>query len=310
VLAELADRFHAQAAALGRQAFLIAESDLNDTRIIEPHAKGGYDLDAQWHDEFHHTIASYLTKAERGFLGSFGKLADIRKVLTEGFVFDGSYSPYRRRRFGSSSTNLPGQKFVVFIQNHDQIANTHAGQRLAEVVSTEHLKVAIVLLLCSPYLPLLFMGDEFGHSGGFHYFTSHGDAELARAVTKGRQAEYAEFHTGDEFFDPQSEATFERSKMQWEQAKGPILTLYRELIALRKKWPCLANCRKDLTRVEVDETAQTLHMERSDPDGSRALLVCNFGDREVGLPAGAPALATAVVRDGKLTGPGAALFVD
>src|ERR1035438_4144953 len=138
---------------------------------------------------------SFLTNAKRGFLGSFGRLADIQKALSEGFVHDGIYSPYRRRRFGSSSKDLPGNKFVVFIQNHDQVANTNQGLRLSELVSIDQFKLAATLLLCSPYLPLLFMGEEFADAAPFLFFTSHLDPSLAKLVTEGRRREYAEFAT-------------------------------------------------------------------------------------------------------------------
>ncbi len=281
VLRELADRFHQQAAELGRHAWLIAESDLNDVRVIQPSAQGGYGLDAQWNDEFHHALTSYLTNARRGFLGGFGRLADIQKAFSEGFVYDGNYSHYRRRRFGSSSKDLGGEKFVVFIQNHDQIANTNQGTRLSRLVSPDQFQLATTLLLCSPYLPLLFMGQEFAETAPFLYFTSHIDAALAKMVTEGRRREYSEFAQSEEFFDPQAAATFEKSKITWQLLEDPghqaILGLYRDLMTLRKRWRCLSNCRKDLMRVEIDEEKQFLRMERSDPDGSRALLVCNFG---------------------------------
>ncbi len=288
ILAELAERFHQQAETLERHAWLIAESDLNDVGVIQPRSSGGYGLDAQWNDEFHHALTSYLTNARRGFLGSFGRLADIQKALSEGFVYDGIYSHYRRRRFGTSSKDLPGNKFVVFIQNHDQIANTTQGMRLSELVSIDEFKLATTLLLCSPYLPLLFMGEEFAETAPFLYFTSHLDPSLARMVTEGRRREYAEFEVSAEFFDPQAPATFEKSKITWEllddASHQAIFSFHCELIALRKSWPCLSNCRKDLTRVEIDEDKQILRMERSDPAGSRALLVCNFGPASAPLP--------------------------
>jgi maltooligosyltrehalose trehalohydrolase len=288
ILPELAERFHQQAETLERYAWLIAESDLNDVRVIQPRSIGGYGLDAQWNDEFHHALTSYLTNARRGFLASFGRLADIQKAVSEGFVYDGIYSHYRRRRFGTSSKDLPGNKFVVFIQNHDQIANTTQGMRLSELVSIDEFKLATTLLLCSPYLPLLFMGEEFAETAPFLYFTSHLDPSLARMVTEGRRREYAEFEVSAEFFDPQAPATFEKSKITWEllddASHQSILSFHRELIALRKSWPCLSNCRKDLTRVEIDEDKQILRMERNDPAGSRALLVCNFGAASAPLP--------------------------
>jgi maltooligosyltrehalose trehalohydrolase len=281
ILAELAERFHQQAAELGLRAWLIAESDLNDVRVVQPRSEGGYGLDAQWNDEFHHALTTLLTKANRGFLSGFGRLADIQKALSEGFVYDGNYSRYRRRRFGTSSKDLAGSKFVVFIQNHDQIANTNQGIRLSELASLDQFKLATALLLCSPYLPLLFMGQEFADNPPFLYFTSHLDPALARMVTEGRHREYSEFALSAEFFDPQAATTFEKSRITWplleEASHQAILGLYRDLIALRKRWRCLSNCRKDLMRVEIDEEKQLLKMERSDPDGSRALLVCNFG---------------------------------
>jgi maltooligosyltrehalose trehalohydrolase len=285
-LAELADRFHQQAALLGRQGWLIAESDLNDVRVVQPRSSGGYGLDAQWNDEFHHALISYLTGAKRGFLGAFGKLADIQKALTDGFVYDGSYSPHRRRRFGSSSKDLPGNKFVVFLQNHDQIANTNQGTRLSQLVSPDLLQAAVALLLCSPYVPLLFMGEEFADTAPFLYFTSHLNPSLANLVTEGRRREYGEFAVSAEFFDPQAADTFEKSRINWPALDNEIFAFYRQLIALRKAWPCLSNCRKDLTRVEIDEEKRLLRMERSDPGGTRALLICNFGSEPLPLDGG------------------------
>jgi len=315
ILAELAERFHQQAAQLGRHAWLIAESDLNDVRVIQPQSGGGYGLDAQWNDEFHHALIGLLTKSKRGFLRSFGRLADIQKALAEGFVHDGIYSEYRRRRFGSSSRDLPGWKFVVFIQNHDQIANTNQGARLSELISMDQFKLAVTLLLCSPYLPLLFMGEEFADNAPFLYFTSHLDQSLAKMVTEGRRREYGEFAVSAEFFDPQASATFEKSKITWplleDASHQAILGLYRNLIALRKQWPCLSNCRKDLTRVEIDEEKQLLWMERGDPSGCRALLVCNFGPASAALLATdlPVALQTAASDDGTIVGYSAILYL-
>ena len=281
ILDELTAQFHREAARLGRQAWVIAESDLNDLRVVRPRAAGGYGFDAQWLDEYHHSLIGYLTGDRRGFLGSFGRLEHVRKAIIEGFVCDGSYSAYRKRRFGSSSKDEPGDRFVVFIQNHDQIANTCHGHRLSDLVPFEQRKLAVALLMCSPYVPLLFMGEEFDDSAPFLYFTSHGDSELARAVTEGRRKEFADFQPRDEFFDPQAPETFERSKITWPllaaERHQAVLRLYRDLIALRKSTPCLSNCRKDLVQINIDEQKQRLTMVRSDPSGSRLLLLCNFG---------------------------------
>ena len=288
ILAELADCFHQQAERLGRQAWLIAESDLNDVRVIRPHSVGGYDLDAQWHDEFHHSVVSYMTGTRRGYLGQFGRLQDIQKSIQEGFVYDGRYSAYRARRFGSSARNEAGDKFVAFIQNHDQVANAAQGRRLSELVTLEQYKLAVALLLCSPCLPLLFMGEEFADTSPFLYFTSHADPVVARLVSEGRRLEFQDFALPGEFSDPQSQETFRRSKINWALAGEPrhaaVLRLYRHLLALRKRWLCLGNGRKDLMQVDVDEEQRWLTLDRRDPDGSHALLLCNFGPLDITLP--------------------------
>ena len=316
ILAELNQCFHEEAAHLGRQAWIIAESDLNDVRVIRPREVGGYALDAQWLDEFHHSLLSFLTNADRGFLAGFGSLQHIRKAITEGFVYDGVYSPYRRRRFGSSSAEDPGEKFVAFIQNHDQIANTWQAHRLTELVSFERHKLAAALLLCSPYLPLLFMGEEFADTAPFLYFTSHTDPALARAVSEGRRKEFAEFLATGEFADPQSPETFQKSKITWplvnEAQHAAMLRLYTDLIALRKRNPCLSNCRKDLTHVEINEERQWLKMERRNPSGQRALLVCNFAAAPlpIDLPDWQPALTTAAIPvDGAIAANSATLYI-
>jgi maltooligosyltrehalose trehalohydrolase len=281
ILDELTSRFHREAGSLGRRAWIIAESDLNDVRVVRPSSVGGYGFDAQWLDEYHHSLLSYQTGARRGYLSGFGLLEQVGKTITDGFVYDGIYSPYRKRRFGSSSKDEPGDRFVVFLQNHDQVANTFHGHRLTDLVSFEQRKLAAALLLCSPYVPLLFMGEEFDERAPFLYFTSHGDLHLARAVTEGRRKEFADFQLEDEFSDPQAPETFEKSKITWalidHEHHRDVLRLYRDLIALRKKWSCLSNCSKDLVHVDIDEDARHLTLERSDPSGSRALLLCNFG---------------------------------
>lgn len=277
ILEELGEQFHEEAARLGRHAWVIAESDLNDVRVIKRRSEGGFELDAQWHDEFHHAVLSFLTGTSRGFLGGFGKLEHVRKAITDGFVYDGIHSAYRQRRFGSSSRDLPGYRFVAFLQNHDQVANTSGGRRLSTLVSEPELKAAIALLLCSPCLPLLFMGEEFADRAPFLYFTSHSDPGLAHAVSEGRKKEFADFAEAAEFVDPQSTEAFERSKISWGSQNTGMFEFYRQLLALRKKWPCLSNGRKDLTRVEIDEAARTLRMERADPNGTRAVLCCSFG---------------------------------
>ncbi len=280
LLTELGEQFRAEAKRLGRHAYLIAESDLDDVRVINPVEAGGYGLDAQWNDAFHHAMHAALTGDHHGYFADFGRLADIRKALEEGFVYDGRYSVYRRRRHGSSSAARPGRQFVVFTQNHDQVANALAGKRAAASLSVGEQKLAAMIMLCAPNLPMLFMGQEFGAITPFVYFTSFSDTELGRAVSEGRKKEYAHFPLGERFIDPQSPEAFTASRLDWsELTRAPhddLLRFHRELIALRRGSRCLSNCRKDLTRVECDEAQKWLTIERSDPSGERALLLCNF----------------------------------
>lgn len=290
VLQEMADKFHAAAISLGRRAHLIAESDLNDVRVINRAAAGGWELDAQWNDDFHHSLNALLTGARRGYLADFGRVADLRKALADSFVYDGRYSVYRHRRHGNPATALPGDQFVVFTQNHDQIANAAAGRRLSETISPQAQKLAAMVLVCAPNLPMLFMGQEFSASTPFLYFTSFVDTGLAKAVSEGRKREYEGFLHDQPFSDPQEFETFARSRLNWDEPSRPahaaILEFYRSLLALRRKHPCLANCRKDLTTVECDEAQGWLTIERCDPSGCAALIVCNFrdGPQDVRVP--------------------------
>ncbi|HEV3208552.1 MAG TPA: malto-oligosyltrehalose trehalohydrolase [Terriglobales bacterium] len=294
ILDELSEDFHRQAARLGRQAWVIAESDLEDVRLLNPRAAGGYALDAQWHDDFHHALYSLLTGEREGFLMDFGSLSDLAKSIADGFVFDRRYSRYRRRHYGSSSKGRPGEQFVGFIQNHDQIANTSRGKRLSSLVSFSQQKLAAVLTLCSPFVPLLFMGEEYGETAPFLYFTSFENADLAKAVTDGRKREMGAHYSASAFADPQDPATLERSKLDWSRPTitphAEVLRLYHDLIALRKQHPSVGNCRKDLSEVKFDERAGWLILQRADPSAGRALTVCNLsGDAQsIPVPSAAP----------------------
>ena len=200
----------------------------------------------------------------------------------------GNISSYRQRRYGSSSKNRPGEQFVGFIQNHDQIANTSRGKRLSALVSLEQQKLAAVLTLCSPFLPLLFMGEEYGETAPFLFFTSFEDPHLVNAVREGRKRELGAHYSESDFADPQAESTFERCKLDWSKTeRSPhteILRLHRDLISLRKQHPSLGNCRKDLTDIQFDETSKFLVMRRNDSSGSAALIVCNFSAAAQTIP--------------------------
>ena len=301
LLEELSAAFHEGARELGRPAYTIAESDLNDVRVISPPGQGGWGLDAQWSDDFHHSLHAFLTKTDRGYFADFGRLADLAKAISEGFVYDGRRrSAFRRRRHGTSAAERPGEQFVVCIQNHDQIANGYWGDRLSRLLTVEQHKAAAALLCAAPNVPMLFMGQEWGESAPFLYFTSHTDPALGRAVREGRREEYSSFVRAEGetessvggFADPQSEVTFERSKLNWESAgRSPhaeVLQFYRDLLAVRKRYSCLSNCDRARTRVRFDEGRRWLAVERGDADGTRALVLCNLAEAEQKIPVPAP----------------------
>jgi maltooligosyltrehalose trehalohydrolase len=307
LLEELALEFHAQARALGRNAHLIAESDLNDVRLLKSSGEGGHGIDSQWSDDFHHSLHALLTKTKRGYFSDFGRVEDLAKAVSQGFVYDGARrSEYRGRRHGTPSIERPGEQFVVCIQNHDQIANAYWGDRLSRLLQPAQQRLAAAILLCgAPNVPMLFMGEEWAERAPFLYFTSHTDVELGRAVRRGRMEEYDSFVRGEGetestlggFADPQSELTFVRSKLNWELLdKSPhaeTLAFYRDALAARRAHAALSNCDKTRTRVNFDEDRHRLTIERGDASGARATLLCNLsGDAQpVTIPEGAWRLA-------------------
>ena len=221
----------------GPSVYLIAESDLNDIRVITPQRDGGIGLDAQWNDDFHHALHTLLTGERRGYYQDFGDLRNMAKTFGGGYVYTGEFSSYRRKRHGSPSRHRPASQFVVFSQNHDQVGNGPNGDRLANLVSQDRLRMAATAVLMSPSIPLLFMGEEYGETAPFLYFVSHGDERLVEAVRTGRAEEFAWFHGGTETPDPQSEETFLRSKidhaMRFKKPHDLLFAFYRHLCGLR-----------------------------------------------------------------------------
>jgi maltooligosyltrehalose trehalohydrolase len=238
-LAELAEAVHREVEQLNRPVYLMAESDLNDRRLIHPHEMGGYGLDVHWNDDFHHAVHAMLTGERTGYYQDFGRLDQLAKAFREGFVYSGEYSHYRRRRHGSSSHGIPPHHFVAFFQNHDQVGNRHSGDRVSHLVSFEALKLAAGVVILSPFIPLLFMGEEYGETAPFQYFVSHSDPDLIEAVRKGRTEEFSAFRWMGEPPDPQAEETFQRSKVDRElRLEGNhrlLLDFYRDLILMRKR---------------------------------------------------------------------------
>jgi maltooligosyltrehalose trehalohydrolase len=236
-LAELKAAVADLASKLGRQIHVIAESDLNDSRLLHDRCHGGYALDGQWSDDFHHSVHTLLTKENRGYYEDFGGIGPLVSTLQDGWYYRGQYSKHRKRRHGNLPVGVAPERFVVCNQNHDQVGNRAGGERLTALVNFEALKLAAGITLLSPFTPLLFMGEEYGEPAPFQYFTSHGDPALAEAVRRGRREEFAPFGWEEAVPDPQDKETFLRSHLKPElRDKEPHKTLYdfyRELMALR-----------------------------------------------------------------------------
>ncbi len=239
LLEELSDEVHELGRRLGRKIQLVAESDLNDPRLIRPPAQGGYGMDAQWADDVHHTIHTALTGERHGYYQDFQGTATIADVYREPFFYARRYAPHRDRTHGRSSAGVPRQRFIVCAQNHDQIGNRPGGERLASLVPPDRTRLAAALVLLSPYLPLLFMGEEYGETAPFLYFVEHGDPELVEAVREGRRKELDVLGTLGTPADPQAEDTFVRSRLEWSRRGtdegARMLRLYSDLLALRRE---------------------------------------------------------------------------
>jgi maltooligosyltrehalose trehalohydrolase len=288
LLAEMQELVEAESASLGRPLHLIAESDLNDVRVIAPRGEGGFALAAQWSDDFHHSAWTVLGGGRHGYFADFGRVADLAKALEEGFVYDGRRSEFRRRRHGSSAARRPGRQLVVYVQNHDQVANASQGRRIAQRLDSARERLAAVLLVTAPNTPLLFMGQEYGETNPFHYFVDHGDTHLLEAVRDGRRREMEEMGFGDEFADPTSADTFERSKLDWSrrdrEPHARLLSLYRELLVLRRDHAALKNDAPGSRRARWDDEARWLVLERTDGAEGRVIIVFNFSDEPADIP--------------------------
>jgi maltooligosyltrehalose trehalohydrolase len=284
ILEQLAEEVEALGAELGRHLVLIAESDLNDPRLVRPRAAGGYELHAQWADDFHHALHAALTRERNGYYADFGALADLAKAIQRAYVYDGRYSRYRQRRHGRAATGLSGHHFVVCWQNHDQVGNRATGERSSHLVGVDRLKVGAALLLTAPFVPMLFHGEEWAASTPFQYFTDHEDPDLARAVREGRRREFEAFGWKPEDIpDPQAVGTFERSRLDWDEpGRAPhadVLDWHRRLIRLRREFPSLRDGRLGDVGVRFDEAARWLAVERGP-----VAVACNLGERAVRLP--------------------------
>jgi maltooligosyltrehalose trehalohydrolase len=297
-LEEMAAVVEREAVELNRRVYLIAESDLNDSRVVRSRENHGYCLDAQWSDDFHHALHVLLTGEQQGYYRDFvdeagaEPLQFLVKALREGYVYSGQYAPTRGRRHGNPAREIPAQRFVFCAQNHDQVGNRMEGERLTQLASWQGVKLGAALLLLSPYLPLLFMGEEYGESAPFLYFASHSDADLVQSVREGRKREFAEFMAHGEPADPYAEETFQRSKLNRALAQEgkhcELREYYRTLIEYRKTLPALALLSKEHCAVEGFEEERVLMLHRW-VGADHAIALFNFGKADALLQLPMPA---------------------
>ncbi|WP_423923349.1 malto-oligosyltrehalose trehalohydrolase [Frigoribacterium sp. 2-23] len=323
LLREMAERTEALSTHLRRPLTLIAESDLNDPRLITPRDGGGYGpehrpgygLDAQWSDDFHHAVHVALTGETTGYYADFEPLDALAKVLTKGFFHDGTYSSFREREHGHpiDTRNMPGWRLVVANQNHDQIGNRAIGDRLAATLDDGRLVIAAALTLTSPFTPMLFMGEEWAASTPWQFFTSHPEHDLGEATAKGRIAEFAKMGWDESVVpDPQDPETFERSHLDWSELESGrharVLDAYRRLAQLRRSEPGLTDPSLDATGVRFDADARWLVLTRGDLQ-----VAVNFSDATVTLDVTAASVVftsdEGVTLDGGLTLPPASVVI-
>jgi maltooligosyltrehalose trehalohydrolase len=285
-LRDFSTAMHDLADDLGRRVVVIAESDANDARYIEPVVRNGYGLDAQWGDDLHHALHALLTGERSGYYRDFGTLQHLAKTMRQNFFYDGVYSDNRGRTHGSSPRMTKAEQFVVAAQNHDQVGNRATGERLSHLVSFESAKLAAATVLLSPFVPLIFMGEEYAEAAPFQYFTSHTDPDLAEAVSRGRREEFSGFEWTGEIPDPQDSATFERSRLNHELRETEphcfMLALYRELLRCRRTLPALRDLSKDTIEVTVHEDVNCLSVLRWSGEHHVAI-VFNFGEEPARL---------------------------
>jgi len=283
ILEQLAAETRVLEGETGRRYDLIAESDLNDPRLVREPADGGYGLDAAWSDDFHHALHTLVTGEHAGYYEDFGSLADLAAALTRVYVYDGRYSAYRHRTHGRPIGDVPASRFVIASQNHDQVGNRAAGERLVHLAGLQQAKIAAAVILLAPGVPLLFQGEEWAASSPFQYFTAHEDPDLGRAVSEGRKREFTALGwSAADVPDPQDPATFKRSRLDWGEAdREPhrdMLVWYRSLIAFRRTMPALTDGDLRNVRVEFDEDVRWLLMARGN-----VILAFNVGEREVSI---------------------------
>jgi len=257
-------------ATLGKEYYLIAESDLNDPRVIRPREADGYGMDSQWSDDFHHSLFTllYTREPDKAYYKDFGTMADLHKALKHAYVYDGKYSSYRKCKHGRPAEGLSAHHFVHFAQNHDQVGNRAEGERIEHLCGLDAAKVAIGLVLTAPYVPMLFMGEEFAASSPFLYFADHEDEEMKKLVSEGRKRDFAQFGFDGNVPNPEDLKTFEDSKLNWgeigEGKHAEMLAWTKALIKLRRCTICLNDGSMHQLMVSSDDKRKTLVMQRDE----------------------------------------------
>lgn len=277
---------------LGRPLYVIAESDLNSPHVIRDHEVGGWGFTAQWMDDFHHALVVLLDENSKERYADFGRMEQLAKAYMDGFVHSGEYVEFRKRKFGASSAGLPGDRFVIFIDNHDQSGNRTYGERLASLIDLDKQKLAAAALLLSPYIPMLFMGEEYGEDAPFLYFVNHSDPELIKGVREGRMEEFKKFSNQGEPKDAFDEKTFQESKLNWEKRKEGnhqiLLQWYKQLIQLRQTISALKNFDRSSVRAEVTGEKSFILHRHCDKGEQRLVCFFNLSDQQQSftVPAG------------------------
>lgn len=278
-LQDLTNAVRERAELLQREIVTIAESDLNDPRVITPAEQLGIGFDSQWCDDFHHSLHTLLTGEQDGYYEGFGRTSDLARVLTTGYLYTGQHSTYRARKYGAKPRTSDGAKFVVFAQNHDQTGNRMMGDRLSHLVSRDQLRLAAAAVVLAPFVPMLFMGEEYGEKAPFQYFTSHSDEALIEAVRKGRAEEFDDFAWQGEPPDPHDTGTFERSRLNWQLLERDehrsLYRLYQSLFRLRRESPALRSLDLRLVETYADDVRKVLLVRR----GGEVLLGFNFSEQ-------------------------------
>jgi maltooligosyltrehalose trehalohydrolase len=290
ILTEIAEAAREEGRRLGRPIHVVAESHDNDRGLVQRPAEGGIGLDAVWSDDFHHALHVLLTRETTGYYMDFGAPGQLARAIAEGFAFQGEWSEYFGRERGTPSAGLPGERFVVCVQNHDQVGNRALADRLGTMLPFEAVKLAAALMFVAPALPLLFMGEEYGETAPFQYFTSFIDRALTEAVRRGRAAEFSRFAWTRPIPDPDAPSTFVASRLNHALASAPrhreLRQYYRDWLALRRSHPALGAAGKPLTRATLDAAGEVLTVTRSAPGGQRVVLSANLtaGPRPLATP--------------------------